>query len=385
MSIKQSNSFGPKEIRKDPFKVLDSPVEAGNCPICGGLIYRSTSDSNITVTCSNCDWWRNIYLTDDDVVRVNRETDYYKSLGIFNSKHLEIIIDGLEKGYDVSVYAKPEFNASQMIEIYLGLGRNVDVTLYANPNFTAEQMQGLRTALEYGIDIDVFLNNTPPARELWDIINKLIEEKAGDTVIFLKDEKLDEYYNPAIDLCPLRELPLDTIMQKYREIVNNSIHKRKYLISIKLKDRDSLDEAKAYGASIAYTCNLGDIMSPLGYVIEADGFRVYFYCDNNSGPFPQRLSAFKSEAITEDDYTSEDFKSACEKLLEEAGIANYSISGEFLDNVIEITADSKELVSLVKLKDSDNCYVAVPRTDAGVPVAKKLITIIYVVGFTNVQ
>ena len=39
------------------------------------------------------------------------------------------IIMGLEKGLDVSWYAKPEFNEWQMFQIRLGLENNIDVSI----------------------------------------------------------------------------------------------------------------------------------------------------------------------------------------------------------------------------------------------------------------
>ena len=48
----------------------------------------------------------------------------------FNEKQLKEIRLGLEKGLDVSIYAKPEFNNLQMKEIRLCLEKGLDISLY---------------------------------------------------------------------------------------------------------------------------------------------------------------------------------------------------------------------------------------------------------------
>lgn len=52
----------------------------------------------------------------------------------FNELQNEQILLGVELGFDVSIYAKPEYNSQQMAEIRNSLENNIDVTLYLNPN-----------------------------------------------------------------------------------------------------------------------------------------------------------------------------------------------------------------------------------------------------------
>ena len=42
---------------------------------------------------------------------------------------------GLEKGLDISWYAKEDFNKNQMAEIREGLEDNLNVSIYAKPEF----------------------------------------------------------------------------------------------------------------------------------------------------------------------------------------------------------------------------------------------------------
>ena len=55
--------------------------------------------------------------------------------GKINYSQKEQISFGLQKGLDVNVYAKPEFDSLQMEEIRLGLVKGLDVNIYANPEF----------------------------------------------------------------------------------------------------------------------------------------------------------------------------------------------------------------------------------------------------------
>ena len=56
-----------------------------------------------------------------------------------NAQRKEIRL-GLEKGLDISWYAKRNFKANQMEEIRLGLEKNLDVSIYAKPEYTFLQM-----------------------------------------------------------------------------------------------------------------------------------------------------------------------------------------------------------------------------------------------------
>jgi hypothetical protein len=54
---------------------------------------------------------------------------------------------GLGRGYNVSVYAKPEFNYWQMEQIRMGYDAGVDVSRYADHNLCWQEMGKIRRAL----------------------------------------------------------------------------------------------------------------------------------------------------------------------------------------------------------------------------------------------
>ena len=56
--------------------------------------------------------------------------------------------EGLEQGLNVSIYANPEFNCSQLNVIFEGLNEGLDVSSYANPEYSLEKMQRIRFKLE---------------------------------------------------------------------------------------------------------------------------------------------------------------------------------------------------------------------------------------------
>ena len=62
----------------------------------------------------------------------------------------------MEKGLDVSVYAKKDFLAIQMRQIRLGLMEGLRVEEYAKAEYDWFQMEEIRKGLEDGIDISVF-------------------------------------------------------------------------------------------------------------------------------------------------------------------------------------------------------------------------------------
>lgn len=67
---------------------------------------------------------------------------------LFTKKQREEIKVGLEKGLNVSLYAKKYFSFNQMKEIRLGLEKNLDVSIYAIPEYNSEQMKEKRLELE---------------------------------------------------------------------------------------------------------------------------------------------------------------------------------------------------------------------------------------------
>ena len=76
--------------------------------------------------------------------------------GKFNYSQKEQISFGLQKGLDISIYAKPEFKGSQMEQIRFGLEKGLNVSIYAKPEFDYEQMRQIRLGLEQGLDVNVY-------------------------------------------------------------------------------------------------------------------------------------------------------------------------------------------------------------------------------------
>ena len=66
----------------------------------------------------------------------------------FDEQQRNEIKFGIEKGLDVSWYARPEFNCSQMYVIFEGLNEGLDVSSYANPEYSLGKMQRIRFKLE---------------------------------------------------------------------------------------------------------------------------------------------------------------------------------------------------------------------------------------------
>lgn len=77
----------------------------------------------------------------------------------FSLPQLRVIVEGLIKRLDVSVYAKHVFSIEQMSEILAGLETGVNITKYAKPIFSAEQMKIIRKALLKGVDIVPYIKS----------------------------------------------------------------------------------------------------------------------------------------------------------------------------------------------------------------------------------
>lgn len=100
----------------------------------------------------------------------------------FNLPALIEIRNGLYKGIDVSVYAKPEFNWLQMREIREGLERGLDVSVYAKTYLTASQMHALRDGLILGFDMKPCVKAKLDVLSIREEIERLMKESNFDSV-----------------------------------------------------------------------------------------------------------------------------------------------------------------------------------------------------------
>lgn len=66
--------------------------------------------------------------------------DLNKILKTLNESQTRIVYYGIRDGVDISIYAKPEYDAEQMDCIYCGLRKGLDIKQYADPKISAEQM-----------------------------------------------------------------------------------------------------------------------------------------------------------------------------------------------------------------------------------------------------
>ena len=106
--------------------------------------------------------------------------------GKFNYSQKEQIRFGLEKGLDVSIYAKPEFKGSQMEQIRFGLEKGLNAHIYAKPEFNYEQMRQIRLGLERGLDVSIYAKTEFDWSQMQEIRLRL--EKSSDVNTYVKPE-----------------------------------------------------------------------------------------------------------------------------------------------------------------------------------------------------
>lgn len=101
------------------------------------------------------------------------EINKRKLLGI----EIRYIRLGLEKGFDVSIYNKPEYDYSQMEAIYEGMEKGLDISWYAKPEFDSFTMSIIKFGLEKGVDVSSVAKAELDDYEIFAGILKLIHEK----------------------------------------------------------------------------------------------------------------------------------------------------------------------------------------------------------------
>ena len=77
----------------------------------------------------------------------------------FDEKQKQALLEGIENGLDISVYANPNYDSYQMNEIRWGLEKNLDVTQYATTKYNWRQMSQIREGLERNLDISVYADS----------------------------------------------------------------------------------------------------------------------------------------------------------------------------------------------------------------------------------
>lgn len=96
--------------------------------------------------------------------------------GKFNKEQLAEIREGLEKGLNVSIYAKPEFDDIQMSIIRHGLSDKIDISIYAKPEFNWEQMEQIYIGLRKGLDVSRYADPKISWQDMKNIKESLLQK-----------------------------------------------------------------------------------------------------------------------------------------------------------------------------------------------------------------
>jgi hypothetical protein len=76
----------------------------------------------------------------------------------FNADQKRQIIEGINSGIDISVYANPELDSRQMKVIRKALEGNIPIHPYVRKEFDAEHLNVIKKALEHGDDMSLYDN-----------------------------------------------------------------------------------------------------------------------------------------------------------------------------------------------------------------------------------
>ena len=132
--------------------------------------------------------------------------------GKFNYSQKEQISFGLQKGLDISIYAKSEFNNWQMEQIRFGLEKGLNAHIYAKPEFDYEQMRQIRLGLERGLDVSIYAKTEFDWSQMQEI--RLSLEKSSDVNTYVKPE-FDWRQTPQISTDLGEDLYLKEWMEYY--------------------------------------------------------------------------------------------------------------------------------------------------------------------------
>lgn len=116
----------------------------------------------------------------------------------FDRHQMAEIREGLEMGIDVSQYAKPELSTYDMCKIQRELITRADkIRTYAELGFNAEQTQELLEGLESGVDVDVYAKPEYDWYKMHIIRERLEEGFPADYALFVSDK--EKQFTPEIE------------------------------------------------------------------------------------------------------------------------------------------------------------------------------------------
>lgn len=96
-------------------------------------------------------------MTEEEITKIKRQMEYDNiPKMLFAPEQWREIENGMKRNLDVTVYAKPEYNAGQMKEIRIGLDKGTDVESFLNSDFSDKQMREIRRGVEAGFDVSTY-------------------------------------------------------------------------------------------------------------------------------------------------------------------------------------------------------------------------------------
>ncbi|MEX1817773.1 hypothetical protein VZ236_00085 [Metamycoplasma hominis] len=110
----------------------------------------------------------------------------------FNDNQIAAIYWGLERGLNVSLYAKPKYGVGQMLEIAFGLVDDLDVSIYADKKYDMKQMEQIRQGLVNKLDVSVYADSIYDWRQMKQMKESLLEERESKLLTSLKKFKKEK-------------------------------------------------------------------------------------------------------------------------------------------------------------------------------------------------
>lgn len=168
-----------------------------------------------------------ISYLDSELLTIDRLRLLVKDINSFSNEQKQLIKYGIDKKYNILLYANAFFSEQQMEMIIIGLDKKLDVSYYANAKFNLIQMREIYQLLEYNkvknkkIDVSKIAKTRYSAAQMHEIKDGLI--KGIDTTIYerpdfdseqmcliklglLKDIDVSLYANPEMEVEEMRKI-----------------------------------------------------------------------------------------------------------------------------------------------------------------------------------
>lgn len=254
---------------------------------------------------------------------------------------------GMESGIDVSVYNKPEYDWFQMEEIRLGMEAGITYELYAKPSIDYKRMRQIRKGLEDGIDLSIFIKLAPGILEelrkallskvvIVDYIKEGYVVEQLTEIRYALEKKIDikPYITKEYRGAAIREIVLGLEAGLAVSVYSNLEYNWQQMQEIRLGMESRVDVSQ-YSNNLFLWQQMRELRLGLEDGLDINKYKKFIYTASDMEEIRKKLLIEEAKEIVEETFG--------QKIVDEP--ITIFISNDEMEACIEIAADTKKVIT----------------------------------------